>query len=134
MINTKFNFTDVEDFVRNLLTGVCVVTSIGNFPKSLKDSDKSVMVISCVSPMKDLTAYGKVQVLVEIFCKEKAGGIKDIAAMRALQNSFVSKINGYSTGTSDFIITVDDNLSFCDYDEQKGMHVTLNYLIVLIKQ
>lgn len=134
MINTKFNISDVENFATNLLSGVCMKTFIGNFPKSISDNDKSIMVISVVSPMRDFNAYGKVQVLVEIFCREKAGGIKDIAAMRALQNSFVSKINGYSTGTSDFIITVDDNLSFCDYDEQKGMHVTLNYLIVLIKQ
>ena len=133
MINKKFNPEDVEMFAKNLFSGICDVTTTVNFPKSLKDNQNSVLVVSLASPINDLEAFGRCMVSVELFVKEKANGEKDSAKMRALQSSILDKINAYSSDSKDFIITTDTNLSFSDYDEQKRFHVTLTYITIIIK-
>ena len=134
MINTKFNIPDLENFALNLFKGVCDVTKLTNFPKSLKDNEKSVMVVSVSSSIKDFNAYGRCLLSVEIFVKEKANGLKDNAKMKSLLSAFVTKVNAYTTGTSDYIMTSNEDLCFSDYDSQKGFHVMVNYLTILIKQ
>ena len=133
MINTKFNIPDLEEFAKNLFSGVCDVTVLTNFPKSLKDNQNSVMVVSVASSLKDFNAYGKCLIAVEIFVKEKANGLKDNSKMKSLQSAFITKVNSYSTGTSNYIMTTNDDLCFSDYDANKGFHVMINYITILIK-
>lgn len=130
MINSKLNISKIETYLHSIIDNVVSNnTYVGAPPETIKEDWQDMCVIDLGSDIVDFNAYGKGVVLVWLYARPLATGVKNVAKMSELE----TKLNEVIDTARNSTYRINRNATYTDYDSERKWHcniVELNLTIV----
>lgn len=125
------NISSIETFFDSLLRGSNKLTNnlfVGEVPPAIDKSWTELAVVNCGNPLSDYDAYGRATVLVYLYSKVNAYGVKDVKTMQTMEK----KLNELIEASNDSYYHVSLRGRYSGYDDINDFHMTIVQINLII--
>jgi hypothetical protein len=114
MVNKNYNTERIEDSLWDLcrnIAGVSDKVFVGKRPDSTESQMETFAVVSMLTALRDLEAYGRGVVRVALYAKDLQGGIKNSPALKKMGDALMEHL---PYQTEDYLFDFSSESSFPD--------------------
>lgn len=123
------NISSVETFFDSLLRDKLTKNLFYvDLPTTIKKDWKEVVVVDCTNPVRDYDSHSIGTVLIYLYVKQNAYGIKDVKTMQALEG----KLNELIDGSNDEHYHVERRGSYGKYDAVNDIYFNVIQINLVI--
>lgn len=131
MINRKMNISEIETYLYSLFNNVVSEhTYVGKLPDTIKSTWDDMLLIDAGEGVSDYEGYGSGSVLLFAYARPIAGGNKNVAKLKAMEEAIDSAIEGQDSSGDYYVYRM---RTYSDYDYSRDWHCNIIAIGLTIK-